>query len=189
MTDVYQQDAERFRGITQSAKIQQRIEQDLALKAAIVLEREQLAQQQARQEALAREAALVAAADARAVEIYAALPDRYARREALARQVIEAIASLWGIEQEIRRGESDADREAASVEYLIEETQRGPRRTALRVRGGIPAGHIFIAPRGWLTNDGQRTGSAAVAALTSTPTPMIGPGWIQVGQESKNFGV
>lgn len=184
MTDSYQELRDRFSGITRSSEVVSRIQLDLANRAAAELEAEQRAEQQQRQEALAREAALIAAADAAAVEKLAALKALYQARQEAARQAIEAIASLWRIEQEIRDGLQLADREVAAAEYLIEPSARSGRRQALRERAGLAARHIFTAPKQWVATDAQRTGAVAVAGITSG---IIGAGWIQSAHDRIDF--
>lgn len=183
MTDSYEQIRQRFAGISRGAEIQERVQQDAALKAALAIEAEQRAEAQARAEALAKEAALIGEADARTVEKLAALKSLYAEREAAAQVAIEAIASLWKIETEIRNGRQLADRISSEVEYLIEQTQRGARRSELHKRAGLPVEHILTAPK-WVKTDAQRTGAAAVAALTSG---CLGPGFVKVRDEVIDF--
>lgn len=184
MTDSYQEIRDRFSGITRSSEIVERMQQDLAQRAAAELEAEKRAEQQARQEALAREAALIANADAAAVERLAALKPLYAERQEAARLAVEVIASLWRIEQEIRDGLQLADREVAAAEYLIEPTQRGARRSSLRERAGLAARHVFTAPKQWVATDAQRTGAVAVAGITSG---IIGAGWIETTHDRIDF--
>lgn len=174
--DSYEQIRQRFAGISRGAEIQERVQQDAALKAAIAIEQEKRAEQQARHEALAREAALIAEAERAAVERLAALKPLYAEREAAARQAIEALAAVVRIETEIRDGLQLADRVASEVEALIEPTQRARWRSSLRERAGLAPRHIFTAPKQWVKTDAQRTGAAAVAALTAS---IILPGRIE----------
>lgn len=177
MTDVYQADRERILGnVTRDAAIVERARQDAQIQAALRIEAERQADGRARQEALAKEAALIAEAERAAVERLAALKPLYAEREAAARQAIEALAAVVRIETEIRDGLQLADRVASEVEALIEPTQRARWRSSLRERAGLAPRHIFTAPKQWVKTDAQRTGAAAVAALTAS---IIQPGRIE----------
>lgn len=183
MTDVFEQDKARFAGLTRSSEIVERVQLDLAQRAAQALESEKRAEAQARQDALSREAGIIAAADARTVASLAALKALYAQREAAARVAIESISALWRIEQDIRAGLNDADRAAGEVEALIEPTQRGPRRSALRERAGLPSRHIY-APDVKPTTEAQAIGLTTVRGITAG---IIQPGTIAVGRDIVNI--
>lgn len=175
MPDVFEQDELRIRGpLRFDAAIVERARQDAQIQAALKIEAEQRAAQQRQAEARQSEALAIAQAESAAVEKLAALKDLYAQRQEAARQAIEALASVWRIESEIRSGLSNADRALASVEVLIDVTQRAAWRSALRARAGLPQ-HVY-KPDVKLANDAQRAGAAAVVALTAS---IVGPGFIE----------
>lgn len=183
MTDSLQELRDRFSGITRSTEVVSRIQLDLAQRAAAELEAEKRAEAQARQEALSREAALIAQADSAAIEKLAALKALYQARQEAARLAIEAIASLWRIEQDIRAGLNDADRVAGEVEALIEPSARSGRRQALRDRAGLLSQHIY-APDVKSTTEAQAIGVTVVRGITAG---VIQPGTIAAGRDVVNL--
>lgn len=183
MTDVFEQDKARFAGITQGPAIIQKVNLDLQVAAARALEAERQADMRARQEALAHEAALIGEAERAAVEKLSPLKVAYAEREAAARAAVEAIASLWRIEQEIRNGLQLADRALQNVEALIEPTRRAAWRQTLRDRAGLPLRHGYM-PDVKPADDAQTIGVTTVRAITAG---VIQPGTIVAGRDVVNL--
>lgn len=183
MTDVYEADRQRILGITRGAEITERVQQDLAIQAAIKIELEQRAAQQRQVEARAAEAMALAQAEAAALEALASLKPLYAQRQELARQAREALASVWRVEQEIRNGLQLADRSLQNVEPLIEPTQRAAWRQALRDRSGLPSQHIYT-PDAPPTTEAQAIGVTVVRGITAG---VIQPGAIAAGRDVVNL--
>lgn len=186
MADVFLQDEMRIKGPQQDAKITERIAQDLAIKAAIAIERERQAEVQARQEALEREAQAREQAEAQAVEILRSAKPLYIERDDLARVAIEADAAVARKDAEIKTVLQLAYQPLRPVEATVEPSARPGWFESLRLRADLSAKHIF-SPRGLpLSTEALRVGVTCVMGITSSA---IGPGWIQVGRDVINFEI
>lgn len=183
--DVYEMDRQRILGITRSAEIQERVQQDAALKAAIAIEQEQRAAAQARQEALAAEAQAIAQADSAAVEKLRELIPIHAQRQEDARRVNDAVSALWQTESRYRAGLSEVNRILAPTDVLIEPSQRGARRESLLTRAGLPSQHIYT-PDVQLTTEAQRVGATCVMGITGG---FIADGAIVTAHDTVTFDI
>lgn len=183
MTDVFEQDRQRILGITRGAEVAQRVQTDLAIRAAIAIEQEQRAAAQQAAQARAAEAQAIAQAEGAAVDRLSSLKPLYQQRQEAARQAIESIAALWRIENELRAGLGQADRTLGGVEMLIDSSARSSWRVSLRDRAGLPANHIY-APDVQPTSEGQAVGVTVARAITAG---VIQPGAITAGRDVVNL--
>lgn len=144
--DVYEQDRQRILSIKRGAEVAQRVQDDLAVRAALALEQERIAAAQAQAQAQEKEHAESVAVEAEIVKVLAPLAPRYAERKAAGDEVIKAVSHYLALEDAMNPALREAGELFAHIEYKIEPTDRAKRRASLRQRSGLPMQHTDGLP-------------------------------------------